>query len=1200
MKKKILLCIATVVLLLVSNTSFSQGTYSTLNLGILESFEGFTADGSITNVGGFVTGDLGSHKGGAITGFTSPPYVGNMYTGVTDPLITNQSRYDLLRTYISLNAKFVNFPNAFDPITYPAHSADFINETISPGVYSISTAGSITGEITLDGGNNPDAVFVIKINGAFNVTIGAEVKLTGGTKSSNVFWLANGAIVVGANAKLKGTLFSRAGAVNLGADVTLEGRMFSMAGAINLAANASATPPPDPCTIPVFCESSCTPAPAVADVLGVLSNFALFAKDGAVGNTGACGVNGTIGTNSATVGAAFAAGIHIGSEAVVNPLTIQAAADLDAAFLFLNNMTATVSGHATRFENETLAPGVYHIGAAGSLGGTVILDANNDDNAIFVFRFEGAFLIDSYSKIILANGARVCNVFWVSGAGATIAAIDIGAFSEVQGTFLAHGGACGSGASVFMYGRQLSTSGAVNTNNTIIYSSQGCVTSVTLKTTAVTDNLSVAAGATTPSVIDNDISQGVQAVIGTAAGQVFLTSTPEPGSPLTMNANGTITVAANAPAGIYSITYRITEFSNSLIYSEVTSTVTVTNTATVAGTITADQSICKDSTPNDLTLTGNSGNVTKWQKSIDLVFSSPIDIADSAATILLGVTIGTLAETTYFRAVVQNGTSTIEYSNVVTITVPSTTWNGTSWSNGEPTITTTAYITGNYSVATNIVACTLTVSNNAVVAIPSGTNVTLNGKLTVEIGSNFTLNNNSSLIQQTAAINTGDITVKRMSSPLYRLDYTLWSSPVSGSQTLFNFSPLTSNVGPANIRFYIYNTLTNQYNSVNPVTTVFEEAKSYLIRTPNNWASFNASLSPAPQSWSGSFTGVPRNGTIPFTMLNTGSTTAINATGNPYPSAILLDSFINGNSNAIEGTLWFWRKFNEDNNLVSYSTCTTIGCTLNNNATYTDSNLISVGQGFMVKAKSGQTNLNFTNSMRSTENVNQFFRSSVTEMDRYWLKLTNAANKSTGQNLIAYTPNATNDYDSGLDGLYSNDSSVAFYSKAGTQEVVINARPSFEPTDIVPLTLKTNVADTYTFSLNQKEGVFNETQDVLLRDNYNNIVQNLTFGDYSFNTAAGTFTDRFDIIYQNTLNNTNPTLDVNQIIIYNKDQTIFVNSGDIMMDSIKIFDIQGRLLFSKSNINDTKTSLNLNFTNQVLLFRITSQDGDSVIKKVIN
>ena len=118
-------------------------------------------------------------------------------------------------------------------------------------------------------------------------------------------------------------------------------------------------------------------------------------------------------------------------------------------------------------------------------------------------------------------------------------------------------------------------------------------------------------------------------------------------------------------------------------------------------------------------------------------------------------------------------------------------WNGTSWSNGVPSITTTTYITGNYSESTNLLSCTLTVSSNAIVAIPSGTNVTLNGKLIVEPGSNFTLNSNSNLIQQTLAINTGDITVKRMSSPVYRLDYTLWSSPVSGSQTLFNFSPLT-------------------------------------------------------------------------------------------------------------------------------------------------------------------------------------------------------------------------------------------------------------------------------------------------------------------------------------------------------------------------------------------------------------------------
>ncbi|WP_396169621.1 hypothetical protein, partial [Flavobacterium sp.] len=617
------------------------------------------------------------------------------------------------------------------------------------------------------------------------------------------------------------------------------------------------------------------------------------------------------------------------------------------------------------------------------------------------------------------------------------------------------------------------------------------------------------------------------------------------------------------------------------------------------GVVSSNQSICNGTSPSDLTLTGNIGTVIKWQKSTDSAFTSPIDIPNTTTT-LSSSEIGNLTATTYFRVVIQNG-SAIANSNSVEINISATTWNGTSWSNGPPVITTTAYITGNYSEATDLFACTLTVSNNAIVSIPSGFDVTLNGKLIVDAGSSFTLNNNSNLLQQTDVSNTGDIIVKRMTTPIYRLDYTLWSSPVTGSQTLMDFSPLTSNISPTNIRFYTYNTLTNQYNSVNPVTTTFAAGKGYLIRSPNNWISYNSNLSPAPQKWTGSFTGVPRNGNVTFTMANTGTNTAINATGNPYPSALLINNFINGNTNNIEGTLWFWRKFNDNNNLVSYSTCSTIGCTLNNNATYNDNNLISIGQGFMVKAKEGQTNLNFTNSMRSSENVDQFFKSSTTQMDRYWLKMTNSTNISAGQNLIAYTPTATTyGYDSGFDGLYSNDSSVAFYSKAGAQDVVINARPSFDINDVIPLEFKSNVADTYTFSLNQKEGIFNGTQDILLRDNYNNIVQNLTIGDYSFSTAIGTFTNRFDIIYQNLLSNTNTSFDTNQILIYNKDQTTYINSGEITMDSIKIFDIQGRLLFQKSKINDTKISIKLDIANQVLLFQITTQNGEIITKKVIN
>ncbi len=582
--KKLLLFSATALMLLLSNSSFGQTPNGTLNLGILTSFEAFSGAGAIANSGGDVTGDVGSHLG-IISGFL-PPYTGNTYNANAT---TIQARYDLLRLFIHLNSKFVDFPNALNPVSGPAHAAAFGGgETIVPGVYSIGSAGSLTGALTLDGGGNPNAVFVIKMNGAFTVAAGATVSLTNGAKSSNVFWVVSGAISVAAGSNVKGTLFSKVGAVGLGANVILEGRMLSMAGAITMGIGSSATLPPLPCTIPIFCESGCSPAPA-ADILGVLSNFTLFAKSGNAGNTGISGINGTIGTHVGAI-TGYTAGINIGTEEIANALTLQAATDLDAAYIALMAMTPTGTGSAT-YLNQTIAPGVYAIPTAGALGGVILLDAANDPNAIFVFRFAGAFNIAAASKIILINGARRCNIFWLAGAGVPTGALNIGASCELQGTFIAHGGACNSGGGVFMAGRQLSTLGAVNTDNCVIYNNPECVTSTSLTPpivpviAAVTDSPSVLPGTNTPSVIGNDTLNGAQAVIGTAPGQVTLTSTPVAGSPLIMNlTTGTIAVAANTPAGSYPITYTICEVSNPTNCSTVTSNVTVTAPAITAVT----------------------------------------------------------------------------------------------------------------------------------------------------------------------------------------------------------------------------------------------------------------------------------------------------------------------------------------------------------------------------------------------------------------------------------------------------------------------------------------------------------------------------------------------------------------------------------------------------------------------------------------
>jgi len=455
------------LLLALPKTNFSQAPNGTLNLGILTSFEAFTGAGAVANSGGTVTGDVGTHLG-IISGLNPPAYTGNAYNGNTGPgnMVTTQARYDLLRMYIHLNDKFVDFP------AFPA--AFGAGQTITPGVYSTNSAGSIGGALTLDGGGNPDAFFIIKMNGAMTVGAGATVTLINGAKSCNVFWIINGAISVAAAADVKGTLFSKSGAVGLGAGTLLEGRMLAMAGEITLGIGAIATPPPCVSTIPVFCEAACSPAPAV-DVLGSLSNFTLFASVGNVGNTAISGINGNIGTNAGAI-TAYTNGIHIGTEQIMNAVTAQAALDLDAAYIALMDLTATGTGSAT-YLNETITPGVYDIPTEGALGGTITLDAGGNPDAIFVFRFAGAFNIAASSKMILANGARRCNIFWLAGAGVTTGALNIGSSCEIKGTFIAHGGACNSGGGLFMSGRQFSTLGAVNTDNAVIYDNPECVTS---------------------------------------------------------------------------------------------------------------------------------------------------------------------------------------------------------------------------------------------------------------------------------------------------------------------------------------------------------------------------------------------------------------------------------------------------------------------------------------------------------------------------------------------------------------------------------------------------------------------------------------------------------------------------------------------------------------------------------------------------
>jgi uncharacterized delta-60 repeat protein len=519
--------------------------------------------------------------------------------------------------------------------------------------------------------------------------------------------------------------------------------------------------------------------------------------------------------------------------------------------------------------------------------------------------------------------------------------------------------------------------------------------------------------------------------------------------------------------------------------------------------------------------------------------------------------------------------------------VESNIWNGTVWSLGTPpTLLQNACISGNYTSFGNggsINANTLTVNNNAVVIISSGDNVSMNAALTVSSGS-FNLDNNANLIQSTNAANTGNINVKRNTAPLMRQDYVLWSSPVAGQQ-LQSFSPMTLAT-----RFYTYNPATNLYATVaTPAATNFVTGKGYLIRMPNDHPV-------TPTIWSGTFTGTPTNGHVYQSVANA----TYNAIGNPYPSTINADAFIT--ANGITEALYFWRKTNNAAT-TSYATYTLAGGvgTGSNSGDplgLVPNGIIQVGQGFI--AKSTSTNLLFTNAMRVVNNADQFLKTAE-DRSRLWLNLTNAAGMFS-QTMVAYMPNATQGIDAAIDGRFFNDSQTALTTIIDSEEFAIQGRTlPFDASDVVSLGFKSELAGNYAITLDHFDGLFAANQDVFLRDNLTNTVQNLKTANYDFATTAGVFNSRFEIIYQNPLSVNSSTFNENGVVVYKNNGLIHINTGAVMMDNVKLFDISGRLVFEKSKVNATETVIDgSKYASQVLIVQITSDSQIKVSKKIVN
>jgi hypothetical protein len=545
----------------------------------------------------------------------------------------------------------------------------------------------------------------------------------------------------------------------------------------------------------------------------------------------------------------------------------------------------------------------------------------------------------------------------------------------------------------------------------------------------------------------------------------------------------------------------------------------------------------------------------------------------------------------------------IEFKLVDTSSI-TTTWNGTVWSGFTPTPSMNAIIAGNYSATTTggFSAKTLTVNSGSLI-IEATKNLKIENEVINNAGPTGIIVEEGGTLQQVlTGTNSGAITVRKNSNSLKRGDYTFWSSPVSGSLTLANFSPLTSQIPN---RFYVYDHTqgTNGLLANIAPSSTFATGKGYLIRMPNeNPAILGTSsdyyLGNAAITFNGEFVGVPNNGTLTTTGLTADKFYSV---GNPYPSNISADSFINGNSTG--GTLYFWRK---TNGVVgtAYATYTLLGgagTNAGNGGIGVPNGIIAPCQGFIVKTGAAATTLTFTNAMR-VQNVTygKFFKTKqeVTK-DRIWLNLSNATG-AISQALIGYMDGATLRVDSGIDGEYINDSPIALTSNIDNKEYTIQGRPTFDASDVVALNFKTDVAGDYKIALGDFDGVFAAGQDVYLVDNKTGIDTDLKAGSYSFKAEAGVDNARFSLKYQKTLKVIDSEFNENSVSVYRNNGSLFVKSNASTINNIKIFDVQGRLIAEQKNVKSNTAAFSNLKANQALIVQVSADNNTVVSKKIVN